>query len=568
MARNRETKIELTAYDDLFQTDESRAEAALSKIRDIPISDIDEFPDHPFKVLMDEDMEQLVESIKRNGVMTPATVRLKDDGRYELISGHRRKKACELAGLETLKCEVKDLTRDEAIIIMVESNLQRSVILPSEKAFAYKMRLEAMNRQGQRSDLTSSPLDNKLKGTTSAQQVSKNSGDSQPQIYRFIRLTELVPEILQMVDEKQIAFRPAVEISYLAEEQQYTLLEAMSYEHNNQLNRRMNMIFADKLILLRKKVGWSQEELADQMNVTRQSVSKWEGAQSVPDLEKMLRLSELFGVSTDYLLKDEIEEAEHIDSSDDTPSLRRVSMEEANAFLSVKLRTAKTIAYAAFLCILSPIALLILSAISESTAGVLNENIANGIGMIVLIILVAIAAVMFISSGSKTAPFAYLEKEKFETEYGVSGMVKERKAQYKDLHTKNNIAGTCLCIAALIPLFIGAIINADSDLFLTIMLSLSFLIAGVGVICFIKTGVIWASYEKLLQEGEYSKENKERPSFSAAIYTAYWLIASAVYLGYSLSSNNWGQSWIIWVVAGVIFPAVIAITNAFEKKSK
>ena len=325
------------------------------------------------------------------------------------------------------------------------------------------------------------------------------------------------------------------------------------------------MIFADKLILLRKKVGWSQEELADQMNVTRQSVSKWEGAQSVPDLEKMLRLSELFGVSTDYLLKDEIEEAEHIDSSDDTPSLRRVSMEEANAFLSVKLRTAKTIAYAAFLCILSPIALLILSAISESTAGVLNENIANGIGMIVLIILVAIAAVMFISSGSKTAPFAYLEKEKFETEYGVSGMVKERKAQYKDLHTKHNIVGTCLCVTALIPLFIGAIINADSDLFLIIMLSLSFLIAGVGVICFIKTGIIWASYEKLLQEGEYSKENKEKPSLSSAIYTAYWVIAAAVYLGYSLSSNNWGQSWIIWVVAGVIFPAVIAITNAFEK---
>ena len=328
------------------------------------------------------------------------------------------------------------------------------------------------------------------------------------------------------------------------------------------------MIFADKLILLRKKAGWSQEELADQMNVTRQSVSKWEGAQSVPDLEKMLRLSELFGVSTDYLLKDEIEEAEHIDSSDDTPLLRRVSMEEANAFLSVKLRTAKTIAYAAFLCIVSPIALLILSAISESTAGVLNENIANGIGMIVLIILVAIAAVMFISSGSKTAPFAYLEKEKFETEYGVSGMVKERKAQYKDLHTKHNIVGTCLCVTALIPLFIGAIINADSDLFLIIMLSLSFLIAGVGVICFIKTGIIWASYEKLLQEGEYSKENKEKPSLSSAIYTAYWVIAAAVYLGYSLSSNNWGQSWIIWVVAGVIFPAVIAITNAFEKKSK
>lgn len=224
MARSRETKIELTAYDDLFQTDESREEAKLSKIRDIPISEIDEFPDHPFKVLMDEDMEQLVESIKRNGVMTPATVRLKEDGRYELISGHRRKKACELAGLETLKCEVKELTRDEAIIVMVESNLQRSVILPSEKAFAYKMRLEAMKRQGERSDLTSSPMGTKLRSDA---ELAEKVGESRNQIQRYIRLTELVPEILQMVDERQIAFRPAVEVSYLTEEQQYTLLEAM-----------------------------------------------------------------------------------------------------------------------------------------------------------------------------------------------------------------------------------------------------------------------------------------------------------------------------------------------------
>ena len=225
MARSKGSKIELTAYDDLFETDESRAEAALSKIRDIPISEIDEFPDHPFKVLMDEDMEQLVESVRRNGVMTPATVRLKEDGRYELISGHRRKKACELAGLETLKCEVKELTRDEAVIFMVESNLQRSVILPSEKAFAYKMRLEAMKRQGERTDLTSAPLVQKL---TSREKIAEKSGDSHEQVRRYIRLTELIPEILQMVDDRQIAFRPAVEISYLTEEQQYTLLEAMS----------------------------------------------------------------------------------------------------------------------------------------------------------------------------------------------------------------------------------------------------------------------------------------------------------------------------------------------------
>ena len=230
MARSRETKIELTAYDDLFQTDESREEAKLSKIRDISISEIDEFPDHPFKVLMDEDMEQLVESIKRNGVMTPATVRLKEDGRYELISGHRRKKACELAGLETLKCEVKELTRDEAIIVMVESNLQRSVILPSEKAFAYKMRLEAMNRQaGRPSKDNLTPMVSDLDTTRTNEKLGKEVGESREQIRRYIRLTELVPEILQMVDERQIAFRPAVEISYLTEEQQYTLLEAMEY---------------------------------------------------------------------------------------------------------------------------------------------------------------------------------------------------------------------------------------------------------------------------------------------------------------------------------------------------
>lgn len=230
MARSRESKIELTAYDDLFQTDESREEAKLSKIRDIPIAEIDEFPDHPFKVLMDEDMEQLVDSIKRNGIMTPATVRVKEDGRYELISGHRRKKACELAGLNTLKCEVKDLTRDEAIIIMVESNLQRSTILPSEKAFAYKMRLEAMKRQaGRPPKENASPMATNFSKGRSDEELGELVGESKDQIRRFIRLTELVPEILQMVDDRQIAFRPAVEISYLSEEQQYTLLEAIQY---------------------------------------------------------------------------------------------------------------------------------------------------------------------------------------------------------------------------------------------------------------------------------------------------------------------------------------------------
>lgn len=330
------------------------------------------------------------------------------------------------------------------------------------------------------------------------------------------------------------------------------------------------MIFADKLIQLRKKAGWSQEELAFKMDVTRQSVSKWEGVQSIPDLDKMIRLSDLFGVSLDYLLKDEIEEVEHTTeqtkSSDDTPPLRRVTMEEANNFLSVKSKTAKTVAYAVLLCILSPIVLLILSAISESFAGALNEVVAVGAGMIVLIVLVAIAVGMFILSGSKSAQFEYFDKEKFETEYGVNGMVKERKEQYKDLHKKSNIAGACLCITALIPVFIGTIVDADNDLLLMIMLSLFFIIAGVGVTCFVKTGIIWAAYEKLLQEGEYTNENKEKKSLTSAIYSAYWALATAVYLGYSFLSNDWSRSWVIWVVASVIFSAVVAIINAVDKK--
>ena len=236
MARSRKSSIELTAYDDLFQTDESRAEAALSKIRDIPISEIDEFPDHPFKVLMDEDMEQLVDSIKRNGVMTPATVRLKEDGRYELISGHRRKKACELAGLDTLKCEVKEFSRDEAIIVMVESNLQRTTILPSEKAFAYKMKLDAMKRQqGERTDLTCATVLHKLDSKRSRQILAEQSGESHEQIRKYIRLTHLIPEILELVDNSvlkdpdmlQIALRPAVELSYLRKEEQADLFAIM-----------------------------------------------------------------------------------------------------------------------------------------------------------------------------------------------------------------------------------------------------------------------------------------------------------------------------------------------------
>ena len=218
-----------TAYDELFMDDQGRAENRLPKIYDIPLSEIDEFPDHPYQVRMDEDMTQLVQSVKERGVITPVTVRRKEDGRYEMVSGHRRMKACELAGLQAVKAEVRELTRDEAIILMVESNLQRSTILPSEKAFAYKLRLEAMKRQGQRTDLTSDPVGAKS-GERSNQELSNSVGDSTTQIKRYIRLTELVPSLLDMVDEGRIAFRPAVELSYLKKEEQEALVETISYE--------------------------------------------------------------------------------------------------------------------------------------------------------------------------------------------------------------------------------------------------------------------------------------------------------------------------------------------------
>ena len=218
----RKSDFTLTRLDDLFSTQEQRDEEKLSKIRDIPLELIDDFPDHPFKVRDDEDMQQLVESIKERGVITPATVRQKEDCRYELISGHRRKRASELAGFDTLRCEVVNLNRDEATILMVESNFQRSQILPSEKAYAYKMRLEAMNRQGQRTDLTSTPLVSKSRTN---EELGNQVGESREQIRRYVRLTNLVPELLEFVDEGRIKMRPAVELSYLDEDSQRDVVD-------------------------------------------------------------------------------------------------------------------------------------------------------------------------------------------------------------------------------------------------------------------------------------------------------------------------------------------------------
>ena len=226
MAGRRELDLGMTALDEFFMTDELRKENRLPRIHDIPLSEIDDAPDHPFQVRMDEDMQQLIDSIRERGIITPVILREKEDGRYEMVSGHRRKKACEHLGMDTVRAEIRELDRDEAIILMVESNLQRSVILPSEKAFSYKMRLEAMKRQGQRTDLTSSPVATKLRGR-SDDELAQSVGEGKDNIRRYIRLTELEPDLLELVDQGRIALRPAVELSYLTSEEQRSLLESI-----------------------------------------------------------------------------------------------------------------------------------------------------------------------------------------------------------------------------------------------------------------------------------------------------------------------------------------------------
>lgn len=325
------------------------------------------------------------------------------------------------------------------------------------------------------------------------------------------------------------------------------------------------MILADKIIALRKKNGWSQEELAEKVNVTRQSVSKWEGAQSVPDLEKILQLANIFGVSTDYLLKDELEETEYVSTVETDVESRRVSMEEANEFLRVKEITSTRIAFATFLCILSPICLLLLGAASEMGVINMSEDFAGGIGMVILLIMVVPAVAIYITSGSLTSPFEYLEKVVFETEYGVTGMVKERQKQYRDTYTKYNVIGVSLCILAAIPLF-ACSFRAEEDMFAVVMIVMMFVLIACGVFCFISVGIKWESMEKLLQEGDYTKSKKQRRSTGSIIAPIYWPIVVAIYLALIFLAEEYEYSWAIWPIAGVLYAALVSAVDAFRKQ--
>ncbi|MDO5344906.1 MAG: helix-turn-helix transcriptional regulator, partial [Lachnospiraceae bacterium] len=311
------------------------------------------------------------------------------------------------------------------------------------------------------------------------------------------------------------------------------------------------MILADKIMELRKKNGWSQEELAEQMHVSRQSVSKWEGAQSVPDLEKILQLSRIFGVSTDYLLRDELGEPEYtandfgLEEMTGQGAVRRVSMEEANEFLRVKESTARPITAGVFLCVISPICLLLLGAASDTGRYGISENFAAGIGLTVMLLLVAAAVALFVSSGLKTGKYEYLEKEVFETEYGVDGMVKERQKRYHDKYNRQTVIGICVCILAAVPLFAGMAIS-ENDLLLVLMLSITLLLVGIGAGCMILVGIVWESMQKLLQEGDYTRQKKIKRVKLGPISAIYWILLTALFLGWSMAADNWRQSWIVW----------------------
>ncbi len=322
------------------------------------------------------------------------------------------------------------------------------------------------------------------------------------------------------------------------------------------------MILADKLVQLRKKSGMSQEDLAEKMNVSRQAVSKWEGAQSIPDLEKILQLSELYGVTTDYLLKDEMELEEFVGK--DVETVRKITLEQANEFLELRKTASVRIALATFLCILSVIPLFILGGATTLPNKPISENFAGGLGMIIMLILAAIAVGIYVYTGSQSAKYEFLEKEPFETEYGVSGMVKERQKEFHNTYVKCNVVGTCLCVLSPVALFAAAI--KDNDFFSVIMLGVMMFMAGIGVMFFIYAGVRNAAMDKLLKIGDYSKKKKKSP-LASVVSTVYWLVAVAAYLLWLfLDKNKNSLSWVIFPVAGVLYPAVLGIFSYVERK--
>ena len=334
------------------------------------------------------------------------------------------------------------------------------------------------------------------------------------------------------------------------------------------------MILADKLIDLRKRSGWSQEELADKLGVSRQSISKWEGAQSVPDMNRILKMSELFGVSTDYLLKDELGPesmaVEALPIPDTEPPLRRVDLEEASAFLEHRQTASGRVSLGVMLCILSPIALILLCGAREVGRLALTETQAVGIGLLALFVLVGTAVALFVVTGLKGSRFEYLEKEAIETAYGVEGMVKDRREKYRGSFGALLTVGIVLCVISVIPIFVTLIFFGDGDTAAgsfphVIAVGILLALVAFGAYLIVRACMIWGGYQILLEEGDYSRTTKVENKRNEALSSIYWCAVTAGYLAWSFISKSWDKTWIVWPIAGVVFGLVLAVANAARK---
>lgn len=326
------------------------------------------------------------------------------------------------------------------------------------------------------------------------------------------------------------------------------------------------MILADKIIDERKKLGLSQEEMAEKLSVSRQAVSKWESAQSIPDLQKIIAMSELFSVSTDYLLKDDIEaESSRLDDADTDHIMRLVSMEEANAFLQARKAQSSSVSLGVMFCILCPVMLIFLNGLAESRLFAISESTACAIGLALLFLLIAAAVYLFVQNGARTERFDYLEKEAFETAYGVSGLIKGKQADYKPTYTRFLCLGIVLCVLSPLPLIITALIN-EADWLAASMTSVLLCIVALGVYMIIRVSTVMDGYKILLQEGDYRKVEKENKKAAETVGAIYWSLVTAAYLAWSFLTMKWESTWIVWPIAGVLCAPVMAIVKAFRKE--
>ena len=330
------------------------------------------------------------------------------------------------------------------------------------------------------------------------------------------------------------------------------------------------MILADKIIELRKKNGWSQEELAEKLDVSRQSISKWESAQSIPDMNRIIAMSQIFGVSTDVLLKDELDlntgAAQSPSADPYEPAPRMVTIEEANSFLEYKNMASGRVAIGVLLCILSPVLLVVLSGLQDAGRIALTEAQAVGLGLIALFILVGSAVALFVTTGLRHSRFEALEEESIETAYGVSGMVKERRERYRSTHFRLLTIGIVLCVVAVIPIFISILFAPDNDAAHIVAVGALLVILSIAVMMIVRTSIIWGGFSALLEEGDYSRREKAENKKIAPIASIYWLAVTAGFLAWSFITNDWSRSWIVWPIAGVAFGIVAGVARMLRNK--